>query len=68
MFGKILSVLSSGGQAEDPVCHMSVPVKNPGGGVFDYQGITYYFCGPGCKVAFSKEPEEYLSGNKSIDM
>lgn len=68
MFGKILTSFSRGGHAEDPVCHMSVPVKNPRGGVFDYQGITYYFCGPGCKIAFSKEPQEYLSGNKTIDM
>ena len=68
MFGKILAVLSSGGNAEDPVCHMSVPVKSPNGGIFEYREITYYFCGPGCRVAFSKEPEEYLSGNKSIEM
>lgn len=25
---------------------------------------TYYFCGKGCKVAFDKEPEKYLSGGR----
>ena len=25
-----------------------------------YQGKTYYFCAPGCKRAFEKEPEKYL--------
>jgi Cu+-exporting ATPase len=26
----------------------------------EYQGETYYFCAPGCKAAFEKEPEKYL--------
>jgi Cu+-exporting ATPase len=26
----------------------------------EYQGETYYFCAPGCKVAFEKDPEKYL--------
>jgi len=26
----------------------------------EYQGETYYFCAPGCKTAFEKEPEKYL--------
>ncbi len=54
--------------AEDPVCHMQVDKKSPRGGTFDYKGNTYYLCGPGCRVAFSKEPEAYLSGGKSIKM
>ena len=61
----------SGGKGEsaiDPVCHMEVNVKNPNGGTHEHQGQTYYFCGPGCRVAFSKEPEAYLSGEKSIEM
>ena len=52
----------------DPVCKMDVTVKNPPGGTHEYEGQTYYFCGPGCRVAFSKEPEAYLSGEKSIEM
>jgi len=26
----------------------------------DYKGRTYFFCAPGCKKAFEKEPEKYL--------
>ena len=48
--------------AVDPICQMDVDVDNPPGGQSDYQGITYYFCAPGCKVAFDGEPEKYLTG------
>jgi len=47
--------------AIDPICQMDVDVDNPPGGQSDYQGTTYYFCAPGCKVAFDGEPEKYLS-------
>lgn len=47
--------------AVDPICQMDVDVDNPPGGQSDYQGTTYYFCAPGCKVAFDGEPEKYLS-------
>ncbi len=52
----------------DPVCKMDVAVKNPPGGTYEHEGQDYYFCGPGCRVAFSKEPHAYLSGQKSIEM
>jgi YHS domain-containing protein len=26
----------------------------------EYKGETYYFCAPGCKVAFEKDPEKFL--------
>jgi Cu+-exporting ATPase len=26
----------------------------------EYQGKTYYFCSPGCKKAFEKEPQKYV--------
>lgn len=26
----------------------------------DYKGHTYFFCSPGCKRDFDKEPEKYL--------
>ena len=54
--------------AVDPVCKMDVDVKNPSGGTHEHEGETYYFCGPGCRVAFSKEPVAYLSGEKSMEM
>jgi YHS domain-containing protein len=31
----------------------------------DYKGQTYYFCCKGCKVAFDKDAEKYLSGEQS---
>ena len=47
--------------AIDPICRMEVDTDNPPGGQSEYQGTSYYFCAPGCKVAFDKEPEKYLS-------
>jgi len=47
--------------AIDPICQMDVDTDNPPGGQSEYQGTTYYFCAPGCKVAFDKDPEKYLS-------
>ena len=48
--------------AIDPICKMDVDTDNPPGGQSEYQGTSYYFCAPGCKVAFDNEPEKYLSG------
>ena len=53
--------------AIDPICNMEVDTDNPSGGQSEYQGTTYYFCAPGCKVAFDKEPEKYLSGNDEAE-
>jgi Cu+-exporting ATPase len=30
-------------------------------GTSEYKGQTYYFCAPGCKASFDKDPENYLS-------
>ena len=54
--------------ATDPVCQMQVDIRKPPGGTHDYNGETYYFCAAGCRIAFSKEPEAYLSGEKTIRM
>lgn len=45
--------------AKDPVCGMSVKIE---GAKYttDYKGTTYYFCNPGCKEAFTANPEKYL--------
>lgn len=48
--------------AIDPVCGMQVD-EGSAAATYEYQGETYYFCAPGCKAAFEKEPEKYL--NKS---
>jgi len=47
--------------AQDPVCGMTVDEKNAAA-TTEYKGKTYYFCAPGCKAAFDREPEKYLSG------
>ena len=50
--------------AIDPICKMEVDTDSPPGGQSEYQGASYYFCAPGCKVAFDQEPEKYLSGQQ----
>jgi YHS domain-containing protein len=49
--------------AKDPVCGMEVDEANPPA-TTEYQGKTYYFCAPGCKVAFEADPDKYLCGEK----
>lgn len=48
--------------AMDPVCGMEVDESNAQW-TSEYEGKTYYFCAPGCKNSFDKDPEKYLSGN-----
>jgi Cu+-exporting ATPase len=43
----------------DPVCGMMVEEKKAAA-TSVHKGVTYYFCSPGCKKAFDKEPEKYL--------
>jgi YHS domain-containing protein len=45
--------------AVDPVCNMLVdPATAPAS--LEYRGKTYYFCNPGCKQAFARDPGKYL--------
>ena len=46
--------------AKDPVCGMQVDEKTAAG-KSEYKGQTYYFCSPGCKKSFDKEPEKYVN-------
>ena len=46
--------------AIDPICKMEVDTDNPPGGRSEHEGTTYYFCAPGCKVAFEQDPHAYL--------
>ena len=68
MSPKFLGLFGKSETAEDPVCGMQVDVQKAPGGTHEHNGATYYFCGPGCRVAFSKEPEAYLSGEKKMEM
>ena len=45
--------------AKDLVCGMDVDPKTAAAKT-EYKGQTYYFCAPGCKVAFEKDPEKYV--------
>jgi len=47
----------------DPVCGMQVDPKKPGA-TSQYQGQTIYFCSPGCKADFDKNPEKYMQGHQ----
>jgi len=46
--------------AIDPVCHMQVDVATARHQA-ELDGVTYYFCGAGCKARFLKKPQDYLS-------
>ena len=50
----------------DPVCHMEVDEKTAQW-ASDYEGQTYYFCAPGCKTSFDKDPEKYLGHTEGHD-
>lgn len=47
--------------AKDPVCGMTVDEKKAAA-KSEYKGKTYYFCAPGCKAAFDKDPDKYVKG------
>ena len=53
------------GEAVDPVCYMIVEIATARWKV-DYDGQTYYFCAPGCKRSFQKEPQRYLAELASL--
>ena len=55
--------------AVDPICNMEVETSNPPGGQSEHEGTTCYFCAPGCRIAFEKDPEKYLADDwEGIDM
>ncbi len=48
--------------AKDPVCGMTADEKTAKHKT-TYLGTTYYFCSPGCKSTFDKNPMKYVSGH-----
>jgi len=50
----------------DPVCGMEIDPATAAG-TSEYKGQTYYFCAPGCKASFDKNPEKYLNGSENQD-
>jgi YHS domain-containing protein len=49
---------------KDPVCGMDVD-PNTAAGKSEYNGQTYYFCSPGCKRDFDKEPDKYVGNTQT---
>ena len=45
---------------KDPVCGMTVTVQSAHRQ--DYQGQSYFFCGPRCRARFADNPSQFLSG------
>lgn len=43
--------------AVDPVCRMKI--NETGAQKTEYRGRTYFFCSPGCREKFEKQPERY---------
>ncbi|MEE9201891.1 MAG: YHS domain-containing protein [Dehalococcoidia bacterium] len=52
-----------GETVKDLVCDMDVDPKAAAAS-YEYGGQTYYFCAPGCKHAFEKDPEKYIGGHR----
>ncbi|MBL8056385.1 MAG: XdhC family protein [Anaerolineales bacterium] len=48
------------GEALDPVCHMLVEIASARY-KSEYNGRLYYFCAPGCKRSFDKDPHRYAA-------
>ena len=62
----IILVTTKGDDMEtDPVCKMEVDPKTAQW-TLEYKQKAYYFCSPGCKRSFEKDPELYLSGKAPV--
>jgi Cu+-exporting ATPase len=44
----------------DLVCGMTVAAEKSNR-PFEYEGTTYYFCAPGCRTAFEKDPSSFIN-------
>jgi xanthine dehydrogenase accessory factor len=53
-------VVTGVAQAVDPVCAMTVPADRTSRPL-EHAGVTYYFCGVGCRSAFEQNPAAYLT-------
>jgi YHS domain-containing protein len=54
------AVRRGGGTVTDPVCGMAVTPEETTPNA-TYNGQTYYFCAPGCRRAFERDPEAYTT-------
>ena len=51
--------------ARDPVCDMEVDIATARW-TSEYVGQTIYFCAPGCKRRFDKDPAAYVSAASGV--
>jgi xanthine dehydrogenase accessory factor len=51
--------------AIDPVCGMEVTIAKAKAS-YEYEGQMYYFCCNGCKLTFTKNPEQYIQMQPTI--
>lgn len=65
--GSISTGSSQDGFATDPVCGMRVAIEGAQQ-VSEFKGVTYYFCGKGCRLDFEDEPERFLSADHRPSM
>lgn len=65
-----LNVLSSNGEAIDPVCGMVVDPEGAAakGLQSTYEGNVYSFCSRGCKLDFDEDPAQYLDPSYTPSM
>jgi len=47
----------------DPVCAMRVE-EHSAAATSEHGGKRYYFCSPGCKAAFDKNPQKYVGARQ----
>jgi len=47
----------------DPVCGMWIDPEDAADETL-YKDKIFYFCAPGCKIAFEREPEIFISENQ----
>ena len=45
--------------ATDPVCGMQVRIEGAQH-VAEHEGVTYYFCGRGCRLEFEDDPQRFF--------
>ena len=53
--------------AIDPVCGMEVDTATSLLS-FEYDGVTYWFCGKGCLLDFKDDPAAYLAADRAPSM
>ncbi len=47
---------------KDSVCGMIISEEDAAGSI-TYKGEKYFFCAPGCKISFIKDPKKYIKQN-----